>query len=418
MLSATSPQQTELVLDLPADNWAVFSQAFKQLCFTKFGVAGQQILSDRIIPLVPFAIAPTKNTLETNAVGAVIADQYVYPRRAYTLEEAALATFSLANLSLTESGNRDYRDDLKIFTAVARRSSDDDTDCVEYLYRHVSATSHTSIKTHKDYAAYQLLPIGTRSYPFYRMARDIHSIGNATTKLHRTRLYVNIAQNDMSHEAYIEQITSMADTFTLDFDSIEHPGYVSLSELKSFFYLAGLNRSEFRRAIDEILQNNPTGRFPDPGALMAQLQAWKVANSLSFTHDAVSEQGSALISSKPLAAKPTNTAQTKQSSKKDSSPRTPHLHPSPCTWCLAADNISRYGHLSSHCSKNPNRSLGPSPTPTSTPSTTSRQPSNTSSRLHALLNQLDTASNPTATNAAMLLIAEAAMEASDYSDTA
>ena len=151
---------------------------------------------------------------------------------------------------------------------------------------------------------------------------------------------------------------------------------------------------------------------------MAQLQAWKVANSLSFTHDAVSVQGSALISSKPLAAKPTNTAQTKQSSKKDSSPRTPHLHPSPCTWCLAADNISRYGHLSSHCSKNPNRSLGPSPTPTSTPSTTSRQPSNKSSRLHALLNQLDTASNPTATNAAMLLIAEAAMEASNYSDTA
>ena len=335
MLSATSPQQTDLVLDLPADNWAVFSHAFKQLCFTKLGVAGQQILSDRIIPLVPFAIAPTKNTLETNAVGAVIADQYVYPRRAYTLEEATLATFSLANLSLTESGNRYYRDDLKIFTAAARRSSDDDTDCLEYLYKHVSTTSHTSIKTHKDYAAYQLLPIGTRSYPFYRMARDIHSIGNTTTKLHRTRLYVNIAQNDMSHEAYIDQITSMADTFTLDFDSIEYPGYVSLSELKNFFYLAGLNRSEFRRAIDEILQNNPTGRFPDPGALMAQLQAWKVANSLSFTHDAVSVQGSALISSKPLAAKPTNTAQTKQSSKKDSSSRTPHLSPPRRRQCLS-----------------------------------------------------------------------------------
>jgi hypothetical protein len=68
MLSATPPQQTDIILDLPADNWAVFSQAFRQLCFTKFGVAGQQILSDHIIPLVPFAIAPTKNTLETNAL--------------------------------------------------------------------------------------------------------------------------------------------------------------------------------------------------------------------------------------------------------------------------------------------------------------------------------------------------------------
>ena len=283
---------------------------------------------------------------------------------------------------------------------------------------HVSATSHTSIKTHRDYTTYLSLPIGTRSHPFYKIARDIHSIGNATTKLHRTRLYFNIAQNNMSHEGYIEQLISMADTFTLDFNSIEHPGYISLSKLKSFFYLAGLNRTEFRRAIDEILQNNHTGRFPNLGALMAQLQAWKVANSLSFTLDAVSVQGSALISSKPLAANPSNTAQPKQSSKKDSSSRTPHLHPTPCTWCLAADNFSRYGYLSSHCSKNPNRILGPSPTPTSTPSTKSRQPSNASSRLHTLLNQLDTASDPIAINAAMLLIAEAAVEASVYCDIA
>ena len=102
MLSASSSLQTDLILDLPSDNWAFFSQAFKQLCFTKFSVAGQQILSDRIISLVPFAVAPTKNTLETNAIGVAIADSYVYPRRAYTLEEAALPTFSLTNLSLTE----------------------------------------------------------------------------------------------------------------------------------------------------------------------------------------------------------------------------------------------------------------------------------------------------------------------------
>ena len=417
MLSSISPQQSsDLILDLPTDNWAVFSQAFNQLCFTKFGVAGQQILSDLIIPIKPFAIAPTKNALQVDTNGAFIDEEYVYPRRAYTLIEAALPTFSLSNLPLSESGNRDYGDDLKIFTAAARQALNDDTDCLQYLYTHVSATSHTSVKTHKDYSTYQLLPIGTRSYPFYKMARDIHSIGNATTKLHRTRLYVNIAQNDMSHEAYIEQITAMADTFTLDFNSIEHPGYVSLSELKSFFYLAGLNRTEFRRAIDEILQNNPTGRFPDPGALMAQLQAWKIANSLSFTHDTVSTQGSALISSKPLA---TNLQKVhKQSSKKEPLQRTPHLHPTPCTWCLAAENISRYGHLSSHCSKNPNRILSPSPISPSTLSTTSRKPSNTSSRLHALLNQLDTASDPSTSNAAMLLIAEAAMEASDYPDTA
>jgi hypothetical protein len=66
MLSALPPQQ---ILDLPTDNWSIFTQAFTQLCFTKFGVAGQQILSDRVIPLVPFATAPTKNSLESDANG-------------------------------------------------------------------------------------------------------------------------------------------------------------------------------------------------------------------------------------------------------------------------------------------------------------------------------------------------------------
>jgi hypothetical protein len=419
MLSALPTTQSDPILDLPTDNWSIFTQAFTQLCFTKFGVAGQQILSDRVIPLVPFPTAPSKNALDTDADGLPIPDQYIYSRRRFTLDESALPTFSLANLTLSDSGNREYRDDLKIFTAAARRSSDDDTECLEYLYKHVSATSHTSIKTHKDYAAYQLLPIGTRSYPFYKMARDIHSVGNATTKLHRTRLYVNVAQNDMSHEAYIELITSMADTFTLDFESTEHPGYVSLNELRSSLYLNGLNKTQFRRAVDEILQSNPTGRFPDPGALMTKLQAWKIANSLSFPQDPVSMQGSALISSKPSVPQPPNTGRSKQTPKKDSAQRTPHLHPTPCTWCLAADNASRYGHLSSHCSKNPNRISGPSPVPTIPTSTPSRPSSSTtSSRLHALLNQLDVASSPTASNAAMLLIAEAAIEASEYTDIA
>lgn len=418
MLSALPPPQTDPILDLPTDNWSIFTQAFTQLCFTKFGVAGQQILSDRVIPLVPFATAPTKNSLESDADGLPIADQYTYSRRRFTLDEATHPTFTLANLTLSDSGNREYRDDLKIYTAAARRSSDDDTECLEYLYKHVSATSHTSIKTHQDYSAYQLLPIGTRSYPFYRMARDIHSVGNATTKLHRTRLYVNVAQNEMSHESYIELITSMADTFTLDFESTAHPGYVSLNELKSSLYLNGLNKTQFRRAVDEILQGNPTGRFPDPGALMTKLQAWKIANSLSFPQDPVSMQGSALISSKPLITQPPNTGRSKQTPKKDSAQRTPHLHPTPCTWCLAADNVSRYGHLSSHCSKNPNRILGPSPAPSIPNPIPSRQSSNTSSRLHALLNQLDIASSPTASNAAMLLIAEAAIEASEYPDIA
>ena len=65
--------------------------------------------------------------------------------------------------------------------------------CLDHIYEHISLASHTAVKTHPDYPAYQLLPIGTRSYTFYTIVRDIHSIGNAATKPHRTRLYVNIS---------------------------------------------------------------------------------------------------------------------------------------------------------------------------------------------------------------------------------
>lgn len=408
MLSTTTPLPTTIILDLPKDNWSAWHQALKLLCFTKFGVAGQQILSDGLIPLQPFATEPTKIDLDLDLAGVPIPGQLTYSRRSLTAEEAALPLIDPITLPLSTQGNTNYRDDRKIFTDAKRRFSDHDTECLDHLYRHLTPASHTSIKTHADYPAYQLLPIGARSYAFYVMARSIHSTGNAATKLHRTRQYMNISQADISHELYMDQITSMTETFKLDFESVAHPGHVSIAELASFLYLAGLNRGEFRRALDELLHNHPTGRFPDPTALMSQLQSWKIANSLSFTRDEVSAQGSALIASTP----PNPALRARPPASK--SPR-PRLHPTPCTWCLTADKVQRFGHLSSHCSKNPNRLPGPSPLPSAPPLPPS---SNTSQRLRALLGQLDLAASPDASNSVMLLIAEAAIEASDYPDSA
>ena len=239
------------------------------------------------------------------------------------------------------------------------------------------------------------------------MTRDIHSIGDAATKLHRTRLYANVARADLLHEEYMDLVTSMADTFKLDFESTEHPGFVSLRELTSFLYLAGLNRNECRRGLDELLHNHPTGRFPDPTALMSQLQSWKLANSLSFTRDDVSRQGSALVAAKQ-PGQPPHTPQQKESAGKAQ-----HLYSNHRTRCLTTDKVKRYGHLSSHCSKNPNRAASPRPPPPSsiTPTNPATQ------RLRALLTQLDAADNPEASNAAMILIVEAAIGASDFSDT-
>lgn len=413
MLSTTTTTPTPIILDVSTDNWSAWYQTLKQLCFTKFGIAGQQILTNAIIPIHPFAIEPTRDDLDTTPDGIPIPGRFTYSRRSLTTAEAATEPpINQTPLPLSTQGNTNLRDDRKIYAEAQRRSSDHDTECLDHLYRHISLASHTSVKTHVDYPAYQILPIGVRSYPFFIMLRDIHSIGNAATKLHRTRLYVNVAQNELSHEAYMDLVTSMTKTFKLDFESAAHPGYVSLAELTSFLYLVGLDMEVFRRPIDQLLVTTPTGRFPDPTALMTQLQAWKLSNALSFARETVSTQGSALIASK---SSPQTTRTKKDSTKKEGTLRA-HLYPTPCTWCLASDKVQRFGHLSASCSKNPNKL--PSPNiqlqhPASVAAT-----SNTSHRLRALLSQLDNATTPDDSNTAMLLIAEAAIEASDYPDTA
>ena len=48
MISTAATPPAAIILDIPKDNWSQRNQAFKLLCYTTFGVAGQQVLSDRL----------------------------------------------------------------------------------------------------------------------------------------------------------------------------------------------------------------------------------------------------------------------------------------------------------------------------------------------------------------------------------
>ena len=102
-LPQTPSTSAAVILDIALDNWSTFQQSFKILCFTKFGVAGQQILSNRALPLAPFANAPTKYDLDLDNAGIEIPGQYTYARRPATATEVALPGFDISALSLTES---------------------------------------------------------------------------------------------------------------------------------------------------------------------------------------------------------------------------------------------------------------------------------------------------------------------------
>ena len=117
-LPSQQPSPAPIILDIALDNWSIFHQSFKLLCFTKFGVAGQQILSNCAIPLTPFATAPSKFDLDRTDAGIIIPDQFSYARRQTTAEEIALPGFNLASISLTECSNRELRDDLNKYTTL------------------------------------------------------------------------------------------------------------------------------------------------------------------------------------------------------------------------------------------------------------------------------------------------------------
>ena len=115
MLQNPTPTTTPIVLDLLQDNWTAFLQAFKLQCSTKFGVAGQQILSNKIIPLAPFAQPPTKFDLDKNVDGVPIPGQFLYPRRCLTREELATENFSALCIPLCDRGSTELRADLKLY---------------------------------------------------------------------------------------------------------------------------------------------------------------------------------------------------------------------------------------------------------------------------------------------------------------
>lgn len=62
----------------------MLESTFKLLCYTTFGVAGQQALSDILIPLHFFSTEPTKADLNTDITGAPLHGEFTYSRRPLT----------------------------------------------------------------------------------------------------------------------------------------------------------------------------------------------------------------------------------------------------------------------------------------------------------------------------------------------
>ena len=145
--------------------WSKFQQSFK--LFTKFGVAGQRILSNYAIPLTLFATAPSKFDLDRTSDGVQIPNQFIYARRPTSAEEIALPGFNLASIPLTECSNRELRDGLKIYNAALRIFNDKDTLCLDHLSKLIQITQNTKLSPSVQEALSSMVWQETRRWSGY-----------------------------------------------------------------------------------------------------------------------------------------------------------------------------------------------------------------------------------------------------------
>jgi len=156
-------------------------------------------------------------------------------------------------------------------------------------------------------------------------------------------------QGDDQLESWVAFLDNAFDQFEVDFSDPDNPDFMRLSEFKSFLFLRGCNRTQFQRLYDEQLRSNPSGRFPDTKALMAQFLQFNTNNKMSFAADPVSSQLTPFIA----PHLPSATPRPQPSSATAAASRPPRKSQVPCIHCLRDTSIKRYGHFSHECTRRP-----------------------------------------------------------------
>jgi hypothetical protein len=284
-------------------------------------------------------IAATKHCAESADITESQTPQLVAD--AVNLEK--LRFFSMIPLSM--QGIADQRKDHQTYTLSLSNREAQDASLHKRLVLRMSPESKVALESHPNFAAYTSAPLVKRSLLYYFMAQSIHKTGDASIKYKRTQALIMDSQGSDSFETYASRLNSNFTQFEDDFESTNHPGYVSLKELKSFLFLKGCNRLQFQRLFDEQLRANPSGRFENPDQLQEIFQQFVNNNKMSFAPDPESSQLSAFI----LASKPAPTLPNLP----EYHLQKPHRHPVPCSFCQKELSKDHYGHLAANCHRNP-----------------------------------------------------------------
>ena len=289
---ATLAASTEpaIVLDVASSNWAAYKKQSHRLFQTKFGHIGASIIS---------GIRPTTFVLPTihdvDSTGAYKFN-HIIPTEPQTLP--------IVIPDLTPFGYDMLRDSIKRALDQQQIDEKDDYDLLTHIFSTMSSESHLSLETHPSYPTFRAATSTQKSFECWAILTLIHSTGNASTKLLRTRSLLQSQQGDSTLSLFLQTLSTNVEQFKTDFGSPTNPELVSVNEIHCFLMLTGIpSNGLFNLPINNLLAATPSARFSDPAALATTLLNWEKSSALLHLSNSPSAQASAYIATTPPVQK-------------------------------------------------------------------------------------------------------------------
>ena len=242
---------------------------------------------------------PTRDDLNPNGTAT-------FHRLPPTEEQLLITPIALNTLDLTSFGYDMLRDAIKRHRDQKKIDEKDDNDLLSYLFSTMSSESYLALEIHPTYPTFRAALSGQKSFDCWKILTAIHSTGNASTKLLRTRLLLNSQQSDSTLSQYLQTLSSNIDQFKVDFGSPTNPELVSVAEIHCFLMLTGIpSNGLFNLPINNLLATTPSARFTDPAALATTLLNWEKSSALLHLSNNPSTQASAYLATSPPSQLPT-----------------------------------------------------------------------------------------------------------------
>ena len=149
-----------------------------------------------------------------------------------------------------------------------------------HIFSTTSSESHLSLEPHPSYPTLRATPSNQKSFECWALLSLIHSTGNASTKVLRTRNLLQSQQGDSALSLFLQTLSTNDEQFKVDFGSPANSELVSVNKTHCFLMLTGIPSSDSNLPIYNLLAATPSARFSDPAALATTLLNWEKSSAV------------------------------------------------------------------------------------------------------------------------------------------